>query len=175
MNAFHSLESTLASWYSNVPNLPLSWRIWIARNAWWITLILAILSAIGAVILLISLPVLGAASYVNSIYSARAPGFYFATTVVNLIFAVVSVILLFSAVSPLKNLRKRGWNFIFLNELLGVLGALVAFVLTLSVFSVWGLLWSLIIIAVELYVLFQIRPQFVGKAANTQEAQVIEK
>lgn len=164
MQVLHSLESKVADVAKGLPHLPKEFQKWLAENAWWLTLIGVVIGAFGIFALL---PLLTAASVVTSVvdtyypYSqALAPSL---TSVwVSLGFLVAIVVIEGLAVSPLKGLKKHGWDLIFLAVLVSAASSLVSALLTSSFYGLFGAALGL---AIGLYVLFEVRSHFTHKAA----------
>ena len=174
MNAINSLESRLAELYAKAPSLPREVRRWIGLNAWWVILIIAIITSL---VLLVAIPgifFLASTSQYSTIYPFTPGSVATLVTgaIINLVFSVISVILLYMAIGPLKEQRRRGWKLLFLNELLSVLAAIVAFIAVMQPSSIFGFILSLLVVAVELYFLFQVRGEF--GAFDSRSSKVVE-
>jgi hypothetical protein len=166
MAALQTIENKLADAFKGLPQLPESARSWLAEYAWVLALVGAVLGAILAAILLTTVLFVSAVVapvYTNSIYVTEvAPVQHtIALAWVALIALVVYVIILGLSVSKLKAKSKAGWDLLFMGLLL---------LLAYDVFNwlqypgaVFSFVWSLLMTAVSLYFLFQIREKFGGK------------
>lgn len=158
------VEDKITTWLKPVPHLPATWRKWFAENAWWLVLISVILSSIAIlgliVALLTALSFLGVASgyyYSGGLHT----GWWVTNTIISMVFLVAIVGLNAAAIGPLRQLKKRGWDLLFLAFLLGVISAIVDAVTTFNPFSfVFSLIFTAIFAAVGAYFLFEIRSHF---------------
>jgi hypothetical protein len=169
-----SLETRLEKVYAKVPPLSESTRRWLGINAWWIVLVIVIIS---------SLVTLNALRYLSSLsnlytyqysYNEVSPTTIVVATIVEFVFSVIALILLYRSISPLKQMRRLGWKLLFTVEIVNALSLIVSFIILIQRFDIFSLVWGLIIIAAELYLLFQIRQQFAGRSATAKEAHVLE-
>lgn len=180
MDFLSKLERTVLRWLKDVPHLPEVARRWIGNNIWWITLIGAILSAIGVIGGLIG--VLGVASVLGTAAISYYPNAAFITWaivlgIVALVFSIIDAVLLALAVSPLKAKQKKGWVLLFAVWLVGVISVVVNSILSLNVIGViTGLLFGAIWIAISGYFLFEIHGQFAHteKSKGVKEAKIVK-
>lgn len=163
MQIVHKLETKVAQWLKNAPHLPPEFRKWLAENSWWLTLIGVIIGAL-AIFPLLSLTIF--ASGLTATFSAYYPyaygaqsGLVQASLWTSLGFYVVVVVLEALAVSPLKNMKKSGWDLLFLTLLVSVTSSIVNVVLT---YSLGGLFGAALAAVIGSYVLFEIRGHFSG-------------
>lgn len=161
MNILHSLESKLADVAKGLPHLPKEFQKWLAQNAWWLVLIGVVLG------LLAIFPLLGLtlfASALTATYSAYYPYAFGGTGLlqtslwVSLGFYVALVVIEAFAVSPLKSMKKRGWDLLFLAVLVSATASVVNAILTTTFAGLFGAALGL---AIGLYVLFEVRSHFV--------------
>jgi len=166
VKSIKKFEDMIEGWLKPIPHLPTNWRKWISENIWWITLVGVILSTIGLLGLLIVL--LGAMSFfgANSVfYGAYIPAAYTGVQLfagfVQLLFLVVTVTITVMAVMPLRLMSKKGWDFLFLAFLIGIVAQVVGAVLMTNPSGiVTTLLSDLIGAAISAYFLFEIRSYF---------------
>lgn len=169
MEAVRKLEVALAEQYKKAPHLPEGGQKWLAENAWWIVLIGVALSAFALFGILsflllatLGLSVGGAAlgAGYGAAVGAAIGGVLLITTLISLALYIVEVVLLGMAVSPLKALKKRGWDLVFLVAVLNAVVLVVTNVLAVNLAGlVFGLLWA----AVGAYFLFEVRDRFAVK------------
>ena len=173
MNGLHTLESTIAALYGKLPALSPHTRRWIGLNAWWIILIIACIYTVGLLsIIPVLLLTLSLTSTYSEIYSYS--GTDIASAVISFILALVSLALLYLAVSPLRQMRRRGWKLLFLNQLVSILSALVGSIMMARGLNLFGLIWSLVVIVGESYFLFQVRNEFgTTKSASTAPRKTV--
>ncbi len=174
MNAINSLESRLARLYAKTPSLPRDVRRWIGLNAWWVILVIAIITSLVLLVAVPGILILAGSSQYSTIYpNVNVPLTTVITgAIINIVFSLVSVILLYMAIGPLRAQRRRGWELLFLNELLSVLAAIDAFIAVIQTMNFPGLILSLLVVAVEFYLLFQIRAEF--GAMESHRPKVVE-
>ena len=158
MDFIKKLESTIEGWLKPLPHLPANVRKWLVNNIWWLDLaglILIVLSGvplIGAILLS-----LGASAFFWSANIVALTGFAIFASMSSLAFMAVSFVVMALAVKPLKALKKKGWDYLFI----GLLVSCVSVILTaLSNFS--SLLGGAIGVAISAYFLFEIRSYFVA-------------
>lgn len=161
MQVLHGLESKIADMAKGLPHLPKEFTKWLSENAWWLTLI-------GVVIGLLAIfPLLGLtlfASALTATYSVYYPyglgqsGLFQTSLWVSLGFYVLLVVIEAFAISPLKGMKKRGWDLLFLAVLVSAASSVVNAILTTSFVGLFG---AAIALAIGLYVLFEIRSRFV--------------
>lgn len=176
MEFITKLETTVAGWVKNLPHLPPAGQKWLAQNVWWIVLIGAIASGIAVLISLFGLLLGGAAaSYVYVI----DPGFatwVLISGIVTLIFTTIRGLILAVAVTPLKNMQKKGWVLLFISWLVNALAVVVGAILSLSVIGFIGaILFGAISLAITGYFIFEIHGQFAHSARITKTAKTTKK
>lgn len=157
MEAVRKIEKTMAGWYGNVPHLPPNIQKWLADNVWWLAGIGAILGAI-AFLGVVSASFLGGAVIVGlgGPVGAAVAGFAFIAVVVSLLSLGFLTVLSGMAVAPLKEHKKKGWELLFISELV-----YVAFAVLGVLFGGDGnVIGTAISIAIGFYLLFEIRGHF---------------
>lgn len=165
METVKKFESILEEWLKPLPHLPAEWRKWLANNAWWMTLISAILSGLSALAyvgtLLDALSLRGFTGfygyYVPQIYS----GLWFFATIVSLAFLVITTVFSATAVNPLKVMSRKGWDLLFLVYIVSLISAIVN---QLLVFNYANMIYSLISLVISAavggYILFEVKGYF---------------
>lgn len=169
METIQNLKTTVASWYKNVPHLPSEARTWIARNIWWIVMIGVILGAFG-VLSIVSLTFFAGAllAGLGGVVGAAVGGFAIVAVLVSLAFSIVCLVIAALAISPLKAMKQRGWDMLFLLAVIQVVSLALSLVLTFDIFgTLWGLVWA----AVGGYFLFEIRGHFDPLLAKKEKSQ----
>jgi hypothetical protein len=166
-NTLSNVESTVGSWYKNVPHLPKTGQKWLADNIWWLSLIGAVL---GVIALAALIPALLAVFAVTSTVSTLAVGYapaYAAYTGVSWLSILLSIVgyifttvLLVAAINPLKAGKKKGWTLLFWSYLLNFVFAVVSDLVGLNIFSIVS---AAIGAAITGYFLFEIHGYFVTK------------
>lgn len=166
MESVRKLETTIALWYKGLPHLPKNGQKWLAVNAWWLVLIGVILS----VILLASSLMLTflASAFLTGIagpVGAALGGIALLSVLIYLAFGIVEVVLYAMAISPLKMLKKRGWDLLFIVALVNVISFVLSFIFTLDFL---GLIREALAVAVGFYLLFEVRDYFVRTGDTTK-------
>jgi len=183
MKNIQIIEDTLARWLSAFPSLPKGGRAWLGRNLWWIILILAILGIFGTLA--------GVGQYLGALARTGHANIYIdpvadlntSVYLLSFIESVITTVLYFMAIAPLKEGKKRGWNRVFYVQLLGTLFAVIGLVINLvmpgSPLLVIGFLFGftvgLLLQAFVFYFLFQVRGEFTSRSARAKEAEVVTK
>jgi hypothetical protein len=162
MEQIKKLELVLADWYKNAPHLPKNGQKWLTENVWWIVLIGVILSAIGAVMIIFGTLFAGTLlTVVGGLVGAAVGGILLVAVLVSLAFSVIEIVLSAMAITPLKNGKKRGWNYLFVAYLVMVLSVVVSFIFHFSTGGFIGLIWNVIWLAIIGYFLFEVRSHLV--------------
>lgn len=174
MELLTKLERTVLGWLKAIPHLPVNARKWLGENAWWISVVFAVLTGAGALGLLFAL--FGHLSALASPYAAYFVSssivvWAIVTTISSLVFIVPACLLFAFAVTPLKERQKKGWVLLFAAWLLGVVSVAVNAVLTLNPLTfvtnlIFGALW----LAVTGYFLFEMHSQF----AHTERSKGVK-
>lgn len=176
MESIRKLEVTVAGWYKSVPHLPKDVQKWIATNAWWIVLI-GVIAGVFATLALLSVTFFAGAllAGVGGAVGAAIGGLAIIAVFIGLLLSVVQLVLAAMAIQPLKALKKKGWDLLFIITLLDVASLAVLLLLTFDIFgTIWGLLWA----AVGAFFLFEIR-EYYGQSAHSDkkvvEAKIVSK
>jgi hypothetical protein len=161
MEALHKLEGTIEGWLKSVPHLPDNWRKWLAKNAWWLTLIGVVLSVFMLFSLFSMLAAFNAttslySAYVDAVITSQSP-MWKVSIYVSLILMVIVVIIEAMAISPLKAMSKKGWDYLFLAYLVGIVSGVIGAVLNVDILS---LIWAAVGAAIGAYILFEVRGHF---------------
>jgi hypothetical protein len=140
----------------DVPHLPKGFTKWLAENSWWLTIVGVVFSVIGAFGLLAAMT---AGSALMVVVGAPAlGGMFFISTLISLIGIGVSVVAEVMAITPLKAMKKRGWDLMFFVLLVSVAMGLLGSLLSANV---GGILFGLIGAAIGAYVLLELKHYFV--------------
>ncbi|TAL14435.1 hypothetical protein EPN95_02995 [Patescibacteria group bacterium] len=179
MASINKAENMVGGWLKSVPHLPKGGQKWIAENAWWIVLIgviasaIAVLTGIGAIFAYMTwvgnTPVYSG-YYVTSPYGAG----WIIGSVVSLLFSILIVILLATAITPLKALKKKGWDRLFLVLVVDAVSAVVGAILSFSILGfIFGIVFGAIGLAISAYFTFEVRSYF--GAVHTTPAKTAKK
>lgn len=172
MASINKAENMVGGWLKSVPHLPAAGQKWIAQNAWWIVLIGAIASAIGVLVLLGAvftfLAVDTTVYYLQPVY----PAGWIVGEIVNILFTAAVAIIAGIAVSPLKAMKKSGWNILFVLILLKAVGVVLTSILSFSIVGfIIGIIFGAIGVAIGTYFVFEIRSHFgAAKVAAKHES-----
>lgn len=159
MESLRKLETTVAEWYETIPHLPKASQRWIAQNVWWIVLVGVILSGIG-IFWTLTLAVSAGAllTIFGGVIGAAIGGFAVIAVLVSLAVTIVNTVIAALAITPLKALRYKGWSLLFLTSVINVASLVLVFILS---FNLGALIWGLLVTAIGLYFLFEVRSLFV--------------
>lgn len=174
MESLRQLETTVASWYKKAPHLPVEARQWIARNAWWIIIVGIVFLGLGVMVALLGVFFAGALLTGFGAVGAAIGGLAIIAVVLSMFFSLVCIVLAAIAISPLKAMRRKGWNLLFLIVLIEAVALALTLLFTFDIIGTfWGLLW----LAIDGYFLFEVREYFEGKAKKSKavEAKIVEK
>lgn len=166
METIDKIENTIGGWLKPLPQLPVTWKKWIADNIWWITLVSVILSV------LVIFTMINALLIAFSVISAVTGfyGQYFATTysawwetwsVIALAVMIAVTVIEAIAITPLKNKQRRGWDMLFLAYLIGAAETIVTFVRDFNIITFIPSVIAIVIgLGVGAYLLFEVRSYF---------------
>ncbi len=143
-----SLITWLEGINASLPALPTGLREFLVKVAPYLA-ILGILLGIPAI-----LAVLGFGSYFATYGGLAMSGFFSWYW----IFLVIGIVLNILAVPGLFKRAKTGWTFMFYSVAVGAIGSLL----------MGNVVTALISIAIELYLLMQVRPYYIGMATVSQ-------
>lgn len=156
MQYVDSVADTTAKWMKDIPHLPKGFTKWLAENSWWLTIIGVVLSAFGIIGLLTTM--MAGSVVLAAVGAVGLGGMFFVSTLVTLVGYGVSVVAEAMAISPLKAMKKRGWDLLFFALLVSVALSIVGSLLTVNIV---GILFSLIAAAIGIYVALELKPYFV--------------
>jgi len=140
----------------DVPHLPKGLTKWLAENSWWLTIVGVVFSVFGVFGILAAMT---AGSALLVVVGAPAlGGMFFVSSVVSLVGIGISVVAEVMAITPLKAMKKRGWDLMFFVLLVSVVMGLLGSLLTANV---GGILFGLIGAAIGAYVLLEFKQYFV--------------
>ncbi len=164
------LELKVADWLKSVPHLPTSAQTWLASNIWWIALVGGVITAIvaffGLISIIVALPFLS-----FGIFFGAHGAWWLITTLLSLAFVIVSAALLLNAVTPLRRMAKKGWVLLFILLLVNAVSTAVAAVTSGGLYPLFsGLIVGVIFLAIEAYLLYEIRGYFNHPSKITHHA-----
>lgn len=120
------------------------------------------LALLGAILSLISSPVLGLLTIMTLI---TLNPLIVITTLISAVLALVVAVILFMAYNPLKNRQQSGWMFLFWVTIINAVQTALGLV-----YSPSGIIGSLVFLAISFYVLFQMRPWYKSTGKVVAEA-----
>lgn len=181
MEMIASLEKQLADINKSLPKLPAGLTKWLADYGWLLVLIGVALSILALIALVPAALVVFGFSTAIGVGSGIA-GYGFNPLVsslawLNVLLSIANLLVVVAleamAIAPLKDKKHRGWQLIFIASLVSLVVSIVSSLITQEFSSlVLSLVWS----AIGFYVLFQIRPHFMGHTAkNEKTAHVADK
>ena len=159
MESLKKLEDIIAGVLKPLPHLPADWRKWISENIWWITLVGVVVDGLAA------LGIYQAATYVNQLTSyfaiagvTTASG-WTTPMMISIAFFVLSAVIMAMAITPLKEMKKKGWDLMFMATIVSVVASIFNYGYGDIVTSIIG---SAIGAVIGMYFLFEIRSHFNG-------------
>lgn len=169
MKSINKLEKIIAGWLKSAPHLPEKARKWIAINVWWLELIGLIIMIIAGLTLIglltaalgLSATIIGAYGY-PIVYNGLA----ITATVLSLGLIIISVAIMALAISPLKALKKRGWDFLFITLLVNCASVIISAIFSFSISSLFS---GAVGVVVGAYLLFEIRSFFVAVKTSSKK------
>ncbi len=170
MKQLAPLEDALAKVHKDLPHVPVAWTKWLVENAWWLVIIGVAIGGIALVAALFAL--LAGSLFVGALIGAAFGGLIFVAGVVKLAVLGLTVLLEALAIKPLKAMQKKGWDLLFLTSLVGMAGTIVMALFDGPFAVVTTIVWTAVWGALSLYVLFELRLQYVGKKV-APEAKVV--
>lgn len=171
MEQVKKLEQVLAGWYKNAPHLPQNGQKWLTQNAWWIVLIGVILGAIGVVAVVMGTLFAGTLlTAVGGLVGAAVGGFLLVVVLISLVFSVIELVLMALAIAPLKDGKKKGWNYLFVAFIVTAIAVIVDFILHVNGNGFMSLVWNAICLAIGGYFIFEIRSYMLGAKATHAKA-----
>lgn len=165
MTTMNKVEDMVAGWLKPIPHLPTSAQKWIAENVWWITLVGVIISVFGIITLagaiLVAMSLFGAVTsylyYAAPVYS----GWWEIWSVISLLVLIVVTAVEAMAINPLKNMKKKGWDLLFLALVIGAADSVFNFLRDLSVVTfIPGIISIVIGTGIGAYLLIETRSYF---------------
>jgi hypothetical protein len=156
MTQLKPLLKVLDENYAKVPALPKKWTDLIVNYAPWLVLLGGVLGLVfGVMAVIASLSLFGLMTAVAPLgaYGVVYGPQYMLTVVVGALVLLVTGVLSLMAFSSLKARKEKGWNLMVYVLLLGI----VSSVATLNVFSI---VMSLVVAAIEYYVLYQVKAYY---------------
>lgn len=166
MKQLAPLEEAIAKMHKDLPHLPSSITKWLVDNAWWLVVIGVVIGVFAALSILTALT--AGSAIVGAFLGASAGGVVFASSLVSLIAAVLTLTIEATAIQPLKAKQKRGWDLVFLAFLVGIVGSVVSAIFGGAYGMVSGIIWTLVWGAVGLYLLFELRVHYVGAKSTSK-------
>ncbi len=162
IQALDQLIPTLKPYFTTKApfQIPTGGREFIVKIAPWVIIAVAVLSVFG---LFGILSALGLGTAMLGAYGVYVPqsGLYVAMAWASLIIGIINIILLFMAFPGLKSHQESGWRYIYYTEALAIASAIVSFV---GGFNGGSLLGGALGVIIGLYILFQVRDYYTGKA-----------
>lgn len=162
MESIGKLEKIIEQWLKPLPHLPETARKWIAVNIWWLELIGVALLCIAG---LLSIgPLFIALGWSASLFGVRLfSGLAVISALAFLIFTGASVFVMAMAINPLKALKKKGWDFLFIALLINCASIIFSALLSLNIITfITNIFSGAVGAAIGAYFLFEIRSHFVS-------------
>ena len=175
MELLMKIEHIIEGWYKPVPHMDSSTRTWLTDNIWWMIVVLAVASIVGALGSLVGL--LNNVSVMNSPFG----GYYASSTflawatlraTLTLVFNGVVGVLLVKAVNPLKEKQQKGWYLVFASVLIAAVSVAVGAFMTLNALRfITDVIFGGLFLAAVTYFLFEVR----GSYARVERSKGVKK
>ena len=174
MSALESLEKSLDNLFvKNAPALPKGGKDFLVQVLPWLNLIFGVLSLWSALVLWrwahAADSLVDYANRLSAAYGgpAVATNRLSVTVWLALVVLVVEGLLMIAAFPGTRERKKSGWNYVFYASLVNVAYAVV--ILFTDYGGVGSFIWSLLVSAIGLYLLFQIRSAYKGVAVASSK------
>jgi uncharacterized membrane protein YhaH (DUF805 family) len=165
-----SLERTFAKLYEDMPHLPTPGREWLAKNVWWIALLAAIFGALSILPVLAIVFGIGLiASFLGGPVGVVLSGTLLVAAVVSMTYLLLFTIIAGMAVSPLKARQRKGWDYLFIIILLGLISITLNLIFA---FDISSLLVGALGFAIGGYFLFEIRTYFNDRLVESDKEKL---
>ena len=159
MESIKKLEDMIAGLLKPLPHIPADWRKWISENIWWITLVGVVVDGLAA------LAIYQAATYINqltnlwSVVGVSASSGWTTSMMISIALFILSAVIMAMAITPLKEMKKKGWDLLFMSAIVSVVASVFNYGYGDIVTSIIG---AAIGAVVGMYFLFEIRSHFNG-------------
>lgn len=162
MESIKKLENMIEGWLKPLPHLPANAQKWIAINIWWLELIGVVILAFSGIALLGTLGLaLGITSTIFGV--STFSGLIAISSIVSLASKAASVVVMAFAISPLKSLKKKGWDLLFIALLINCVSVVLSALIYFNAMNfITSLLSGAVGAAIGAYFLFEIRSYFVS-------------
>ncbi len=160
------LENMIEGWLKPIPHLPSTWRKWGADNIWWIMIVSVVVSVITIWALLSTMSTTATIFTINSnLWHSYNPfghtSWWMFSSMISLLFMAGVTIITASAINPLKNMKKKGWDLLFLVFIVKIVAEIINLLISLNIFLFLSSLVGIAIgAAIGAYLLFEIRSYF---------------
>ena len=142
-----ALESWLAPIFAKFPHLPQGGRKFITQVAPWLSLIFGILG-------LLSLAGAGALGVLLAPALILGGGVQGVSFFITIVLGIVSAILALLSFNPLREMRKKGWDYAFYSFVVGAISSLISLVLASGGFG------NIIGMIIGAYIIFEVRESY---------------
>jgi hypothetical protein len=147
------LVKPLEEQFSKLPPLPVGVREFMVTVAPWLALVLGVLAVLAFATAILGMGVLSGLAPYYAQMGYGVGGLFWIPLVVGLAEGVLWLL----AFQPLRKHSVKGWDLMFWVFVLGLVGSLLSSGLY---FSTFGIVWAIIWLAIELYLLFQIKSYY---------------
>jgi hypothetical protein len=161
-------ENMVARLLKSAPHLPKNAQKWIVDNSWWIVLIDVIVSAISVLIAINAIAAymtfVGNVGSYSGLYAISPyPSGWIIGSIITLVFSVVTIIILATSITFIKETKKKGWDRLFIVLLIEAVSIVLGAILTLSILGfILNIIFGAIGLAIGTYFVFEIRSYFVS-------------
>jgi len=165
MSKINNLELWLANIYKEAPKLSKNGQKGLVKYLPWISFVLGLFSLYSAWLLWhwahVANSLINYANSINQLYGGTSVVGLQKMTAgiwISIVILLVESVMLLAAYPWLKDLRKSGWNLLFYISIINIVYGI--FVMFTDYGSLFNLIESLIITAIGLYFLFEIRDHY---------------
>ena len=160
------IENIATKWLKPIPHLPIKGQNWLAMNIWWIVMVGLILSIMGVLMLIGAvfngLSIMNTAvGYFGYNGTMAYSGWWAFVSIISILFMIAVIIVAGIAINPLKMMKKRGWDLLFLTLIISVASSITSIILNFNVFSfLFSIIMTAISAGIGAYLLLEIRSHF---------------
>jgi hypothetical protein len=179
VQTLRKLEQRILGWVKDVPHLPTEVQAWLGRNIWIIVMVGSIIIAVATFFDLINwltlVNLLNDPASRYYVYGGVA-GWSMTTSILSYVFTALLLVLLFTAVKPLKSQSKKGWVILFFAWLFFIASTALKAVLTLNAFDfILTLLLGVTAALITGYILFEVHAYFTHKKPAVAKVETAKK
>lgn len=142
-----ALEAMLTPLFAKAPHLPQGGRRFITDVAPWLSLIFGVLGLFGLVSA-------GAIGFLFAPLLILGGGLHGISFFITIVLGIASSVLSILSFNPLREMKKKGWNYAFYAMIISSIGTIISMVL------IYGGLGGIVGILIGAYILFEVREMY---------------